>query len=509
MIERVLAVCVFGYAAWPILRLCSIRAFWRKLRAFPNLIAALFTLLIGYILVIGYLGLYAPTYFRLAAILTGGALIYTHWRARPGYGHSRNLPPGSLALAPIEPWLDHLFYQKRAARYGPVFKTSNVTQPMICVVGLKEILELLRSHDQVLGIPPLPFSRFIPKGFLRYMASADHTVYSPIFRSGFSRVVIQKCEPFAARTVRQELSRMAECSTKDSAGGAHPEPFIDRMLFIIFARVFFGILPETDCFAKLQSLYRVMDYRRAWRTPRRKVIKALNEATAVIQQQVTRQSRAERPDEDASGCFLEEIIKADPRAVQDRAVLGNLIYILQTSLSDVAGLFQWMLKMLSDNPEWVTRLREELNSGEQQLEKGLNDLAIRIAMETLRLEQSEYLMRRALREFRFGDFVIPKGWTLRLCVRESHRSAEVFADPARFNPDRFLSHRPTRSEYSPFGASRISCLGEYLTMTLSQIFVREIALGYDWQVIEDGPREFAGFHWKPSSKFRLRLTPGL
>jgi cytochrome P450 len=182
---------------------------------------------------------------------------------------------------------------------------------------------------------------------------------------------------------------------------------------------------------------------------------------------------------------------------------------MQTSWRDVSGLIQWILKMLSDHPVWVARLREEPACLEQEAEGQAKGLATRVVMETLRLEQSDYLMRRALEEIKVGDFVILKGRLLRICVRESHRSAEVFADPERFNPDRFLTCSPPRSEYSPFGASRVSCLGEHFTIMMGRIFASEIARGFDWKVIEDGPREYDGFHWKPSSRLRLCLTPRL
>ncbi len=42
---------------------------------------------------------------------------------------------------------------------------SNFIQPMVCVVGFKPALELLRTYDQFLGFQPLPFNRFIPRGF--------------------------------------------------------------------------------------------------------------------------------------------------------------------------------------------------------------------------------------------------------------------------------------------------------------------------------------------------------
>jgi cytochrome P450 len=128
--------------------------------------------------------------------------------------------------------------------------------------------------------------------------------------------------------------------------------------------------------------------------------------------------------------------------------------------------------------------------------------------ETLRLEQSEYLIRRTTGEIKLAGFVIPKGWLVRVCVRESHRSAVAFKEPNMFNPDRFIHNQPSRAEYSPFGLSpKKGCLGEDVTMVIGRIFVNEVAQ-FDWNVVEDGPPEYRGFHWKPSSKLRVHLrTP--
>ena len=437
------------------------------------------------------------------------ALIYERWRARPDYGHSRGLPPGPLTIAPLNPWRDHLFYQKQAARYGPIFKMSHFLQPMVCVVGLKQALELLRRYDDVLSVAPLPFNRFIPGGFLRYMDRASHTVYRTTFHSAFTRDVIKSCEPFTVHAVRQELSHMAECCSRAPATGIQPADHLDRMLFAIFVRIFFGIPPDSEHFTRLQTLYRVIDFRNSARASYREVISALDEVTVIIQQQIIRSLQLMKQNENLNCSFLAEIIRADPRAAHDQTVLGNLIYILQTSWRDVAGLLLWTLKMLSDHPEWATRVREELALSGKENDKESNCLASRIVMETLRLEQSEYLMRKVRKEIRFNGFVIPKGWLLRICIRESHRSAEVYENPDTFNPNRFLTHDYTRSEHSPFGASRISCLGEHLTMTIGRIFVNELARGFDWKVVRDGPREFGGFHWKPSSKFRICVTSSL
>jgi cytochrome P450 len=163
--------------------------------------------------------------------------------------------------------------------------------------------------------------------------------------------------------------------------------------------------------------------------------------------------------------------------------------------------------MLSDHPEWVARLREEAGTQAEATTGTGDSLAYRIVSETLRLEQSEYLYRETLEEISCGGFVIPKGWLVRICVRESHRSAVIFDSPDVFDPDRFLGRRYSRDEYSPFGASRIMCLGEGLTRTFGQILASEAALAYDWSVVSDGPREFRRWHWKPSSRFSVAISP--
>ncbi len=108
----------------------------------------------------------------------------------------------------------------------------------------------------------------------------------------------------------------------------------------------------------------------------------------------------------------------------------------------------------------------------------------------------------------FAGFVIPKGWMVRICVRESHRAPAVFDEPDTVDPDRFLRRGYTREEYAPFGLHRFTCLGEHLTRTVARVFACELVQGYDWTVVADGPPEFGSWqHWTPSTAFRITLRP--
>jgi len=263
------------------------------------------------------------------------------------------------------------------------------------------------------------------------------------------------------------------------------------MTLTIFARTFFGVVSDSPPLARLEALYRVLAVPR--NAPAHAVRPALVEALAIARASATRA--------DAPGSFLGELARVRPDALDDPTVVANLVYMLHTTSKDVADLSAWILKMLSDHPAWVEQLREDRSPD------GDEGLADRIVQETLRLAQSEYLYRKIPHDLPIDGFIVPKGWLLRLCIRESHRDPRVFDRPEEFDPDRFLHRTFTQSEYAPFGAFERSCPGIHLTVTVARLFVITLAREFDWTVTSDGPQEFRGWHWAPSARFRIRVTP--
>ena len=116
----------------------------------------------------------------------------------------------------------------------------------------------------------------------------------------------------------------------------------------------------------------------------------------------------------------------------------------------------------------------------------------------------------SFRTIEFEGFRLPKGWLIRLCVWESHRSGDAFEDPETFDPDRFLSSAFHTSEYSPFGWAQHACNGVPLTNMLCRTVIEELVGGFEWRIEGNGPLEH-GFrhwqHWRPTSELRLSLTP--
>jgi cytochrome P450 len=262
--------------------------------------------------------------------------------------------------------------------------------------------------------------------------------------------------------------------------------------------VLFGLGPDDPRSARLLRLYPLIESATLARVGARRVRAAMAEIAAIVATAAADagdRCAAARP----PACSLDHLARDEPEALADPTLIGNLVYLAETGGRDIADLLCWALKMLGDHPEWAARLAVAARSGEAPGD----GLAARVVAETLRLEQSEYIVRTARRPVRIEDFSIPTGWLVRLCVRESHRDPQAFPDPDRFDPDRFLHARHDARTYAPLGLGRHACLGRTLVEVTGATSLAALARGYDWRVTADGPREFGTFHWMPSRRFRV------
>jgi cytochrome P450 len=439
----------------------------------------------------------------VALVALGAAL--AAWRARPAYGAGSRLAPGSLGLRRSLEAIDRReLYLREAARHGPVFKSGQFGRPVLCVLGLGRGLELLTRHAHQLEAAALPYTRLIPKGAIRYMRREDHREVGGLFRASIAATDLAASEEAARQTFRAELLRLAA----ESAGrppGVRVRDAAGRALFGVMARILLGIGPEgpeIDRLASWKDALAVDRFgARAWRRQFEEALDAITEA-------LRRAARGPSPPSAASSS-LGRMLAARPDALEDRTLAANLILIFRLSSADLTGLLDWIAKMLSDHPSWVARMRAEGRTEGAPSARPL-DLGTRIVMETLRLEQSEYLYRKVTEPFEFAGYRVPKGWLIRICVQESHRSPAVFENPTHFDPDRFERRAFGRDEYAPLGLDGHACMGAAIVHFLGRIFVEELALGFEWDVVSDGPPERGTRHWQhwtPSSRFRIALRP--
>ncbi|HVR29782.1 MAG TPA: cytochrome P450 [Thermoanaerobaculia bacterium] len=500
--------------AWPWARLLLDRR-RRLARVAPHAHALLAALLVAAAAAALVAAARAPVALHAAAAGAVALALVGGWRARPAYGRSRRLPPGSLSFSrSIAALVERDFYAVEQRRHGPIFKMAQFHRPVVCVVGLELAHDLLRRHRDRLGPSPLPWNDELRGGFLRYMDGTTHERYGSLFRVALSGPIVAAAEPATRRAARRELQALAA-----APAGVAPGPALDRIVLAAFARVLFGVDEETATFAAIARGHAVLRQQSLGAPLTARSRAALEELRALVERQAG-ELRAGRASGALCACALQELERTAP-GLPDGTCVDNLLFILKIATDNVGALLRWLLKLLGEHPEWSGRLRRQLD-GEREgsgrpcaagaggvgAAPRAPGLADRIVMETLRLEQSEYLYRVVREQFEHGGFVFPTGWQLRVCVRESHRDEEVWADAAAFDPDRFLDPVP-RSRYSPFGFHQHACNGIDLNNLICRVTLEELAAGFDWSLSRDGEIE-RGFrhwsHWRPSADLAITIA---
>jgi cytochrome P450 len=149
----------------------------------------------------------------------------------------------------------------------------------------------------------------------------------------------------------------------------------------------------------------------------------------------------------------------------DREVRDALITILIAGHDTTALALAWALSDIAERPEVVDRLADELGrvtGGGPPEAEHLPALeyfegAIR---ESLRLRTvAPFVVRKTVRPFAAGGREYPAGVVLCPCSYLVHRHEELYPEPDRFRPDRFLERKFGPHAWFPFGGGNRVCLG--------------------------------------------------
>jgi cytochrome P450 len=136
--------------------------------------------------------------------------------------------------------------------------------------------------------------------------------------------------------------------------------------------------------------------------------------------------------------------------------------------------------------------------------------ALQVLKESMRLFPPAYaIARSALRDTEIGGFPVRKDDIVFVSQWLLHRDARFFADPLRFDPDRFLPEREAlipRFAYFPFGGGRRICIGNHFALTEGQIILNTLAQRFTMELVSRRPLKFQPLiTLRPKDGIRVRL----
>jgi cytochrome P450 len=406
----------------------------------------------------------------------------------------RPLPPGNLVDLLTRELRDQRYLLQRRERYGPIFKAMQDRSMIICVVGLVEARGLLAHHERELRPASVPLRAPFPKGLLRVMEGEDHRRYRQVLATAIQHESEQPDYSAFDAIIEDELRRYA--SSHPNQPGTHTEltRMLERMTAAILLHMYFGVRFGSPRYEELVRLYFELGpdgYE--MRFGPREV-----EAFEAIRRFLKAGMAGATPDPGRSRreCVLDRVVGAGEL---DEVALGNLIYMVEIGRADLRSLFRWLLKYAADQPEIMAQIAGATPELQQRLGSAF-------VLETLRLSQIERLIRWVKETFVFNGYCFPKGTWVRLCLWESHKSAENFPEPFAFDLGRFVDRDRSVDEYAPFGLGQHRCPMADLNVALGARFMAALAKGYVIAPVGNEPPHRGRHHWEPARQFTVHLA---
>lgn len=144
------------------------------------------------------------------------------------------------------------------------------------------------------------------------------------------------------------------------------------------------------------------------------------------------------------------------------------LFVAATDTTSNTAAFAW--RVLGSDPELAERVRAEADAaftgdGPADLETVARlELTRRVVKEVLRKYTPPWLVtRKVVVDTELGGYTLNAGAEVVFSPWAIHRNPEVYPDPERFDPDRWLPENAKsipRHSWLPFGAGRRKCIGE-------------------------------------------------
>jgi cytochrome P450 len=171
-----------------------------------------------------------------------------------------------------------------------------------------------------------------------------------------------------------------------------------------------------------------------------------------------------------SGTMLGALIAAehhDGDVLSAQELRDSAMTVMVGGADSTSSLMTWTLHLLAQHPDAAQRVTEESDevlAGRTGTWDDLPKLGYmnRVLKESMRLYPPVPLLTRTVtKDTELGGHRIPVGTTVIYSAYLMHRRPELFDDPARFNPDRWLDEAPApcRGAYVPFGLGARQCIG--------------------------------------------------
>ena len=239
--------------------------------------------------------------------------------------------------------------------------------------------------------------------------------------------------------------------------------------------------------------------------------RALGELDGLIDRVIASRRRGASGAGDLLDMFMEARDEETGESMDDRQLRDEVMTMYLAGHETTAVALAWTFYLLAQDPASEAQVRDELDRVLGGRSPGLDDLAAfdvtrRVIEEAMRLYPPVWILGRAAAEDdEIGGHRIPRGRLVFASPFLTHRRPDLYPDPERFDPDRFLPERKSalpRLAYFPFSAGQRKCIGDHFAMMEAQLVLATVLPRFSFELARPLPV-------RPKATVSLRLDGGL
>lgn len=153
-----------------------------------------------------------------------------------------------------------------------------------------------------------------------------------------------------------------------------------------------------------------------------------------------------------------------------RSDIGDeLLTLLAAGHETTASTLGWAFERVVRHPEVLAKLVDEAATEDNEYRQAT----------ILEVQRARTVIDFAGRHvyaptFELGEWVIPRGTSIVVAIAQLHNRTEDFAEPERFDPQRYIGTRPPTFAFVPFGGGTRRCVGAAFANVEMDVVLRTV-----------------------------------